>query len=366
MYIDMHIKFSSQKTIKELLFKAISSGYSIVAIAIPYDHICNYNINDKWKVINIFVSKNSSNIIKKLENSNNNECTNYFIDKANYEDALNEYLLKLNNQIDSNYILTNKNNTLSIKNICDDFILNYKHEIEEEEIKKLHNWLAPKFINTENSDNKKDIKIVTHENSYIKTSDNSNNIQTENALFLQTNTDTYILKRLNIKYEDVKQIENYQKFLKESKFDLISIEVTTPEEINIISNKYDCDIIYFDLKKTFTSLKKSDIQNAIDKGLFFEISSPTILTTNTEYFYYSLNLNNIISVIPLNKLIISSGSIKHTEILEPLHFLRLHFNFNKFSYKHLIGCITTVPLSCIQRASVRKSMNTAIFYKTVL
>ncbi|ETB56734.1 hypothetical protein YYC_05120 [Plasmodium yoelii 17X] len=365
MYIDMHIKFYSKKSVKELLFKSISSGYSIVAIAIPYEDICNYNINEKWKVINIFVSKKFSNVIKKLEN-NNNECDNYFIDKINYEDELNEYLLKLNNQIDNNYILVNKNNTLSIKNICDDFILNYKHEIEEEEIKKLHNWLAPKFIATENSDNKKDIKMIGQENSYIKTSDNLNNIQNENIFFLQNNTDTYILKRLNIKYEDVKQIENYQNFLKENKFDLISIEVTNPEEINIIANKYDCDIIYFDLKNPFTSLKKTDIQNAIDKGLFFELSSPTILTTNTEYFYYSIYLNNIISVIPLNRLIISSGSIAHTEILEPLHFLRLHFNFNKFSYKHLIGCITNVPLACIQRASVRKSMNTAIFHKTVL
>ncbi|CAD2095214.1 ribonuclease P/MRP protein subunit RPP1, putative [Plasmodium vinckei lentum] len=345
MYIDMHIKFSSKKTIKELLFKAISSGYSIVAIGIPYEHICNYNLNEKWKVINILVPNNSNNIIKKLERDNNG-CTNYFIDKINYEDTLNEYLLKLNNQIDNNYILINKSNTLSIKNICDDFILNYKHEIEEEEMKKLHNWLVPKFITTENSDNKKDI-------------------QAENSFFLQTNTDTYILKRLNIKYEDVEQIENYQNFLKENKFDLISIEVTTPEEINIIALKYDCDIIYFDLKNAFTSLKKSDIQNAIDKGFFFEISSPNILTTTTEYFYYSLSLNNIISVIPLNRLIISSASMKHTEILEPLHFLRLHFNFNTFSYKNLIGCITTVPLACIQRASVRKSMNTAIFYKTV-
>ncbi|CAD2108579.1 ribonuclease P/MRP protein subunit RPP1, putative [Plasmodium vinckei] len=345
MYIDMHIKFSSKKTIKELLFKAISSGYSIVAIGIPYEHICNYNLNEKWKVINILVPNNSSNIIKKLEKDNNG-CTNYFIDKINYEDTLNEYLLKLNDQIDNNYILINKSNTLSIKNICDDFILNYKHEIEEEEMKKLHNWLVPKFITTENSDNKKDI-------------------QAENSFFLQTNTDTYILKRLNIKYEDVEQIENYQNFLKENKFDLISIEVTTPEEINIIALKYDCDIIYFDLKNAFTSLKKSDIQYAIDKGFFFEISSPNILTTTTEYFYYSLSLNNIISVIPLNRLIISSASMKHTEILEPLHFLRLHFNFNTFSYKDLIGCITTVPLACIQRASVRKSMNTAIFYKTV-
>ncbi|CAD2108607.1 hypothetical protein YYG_01358 [Plasmodium vinckei petteri] len=344
MYIDMHIKFSSKKTIKELLFKAISSGYSIVAIGIPYEHICNYNLNEKWKVINILVPNNSSNIIKKLEKDNNG-CTNYFIDKINYEDTLNEYLLKLNDQIDNNYILINKSNTLSIKNICDDFILNYKHEIEEEEMKKLHNWLVPKFITTENSDNKKDI-------------------QAENSFFLQTNTDTYILKRLNIKYEDVEQIENYQNFLKENKFDLISIEVTTPEEINIIALKYDCDIIYFDLKNAFTSLKKSDIQYAIDKGFFFEISSPNILTTTTEYFYYSLSLNNIISVIPLNRLIISSASMKHTEILEPLHFLRLHFNFNTFSYKDLIGCITTVPLACIQRASVRKSMNTAIFYKT--
>ncbi|SCN61154.1 ribonuclease P/MRP protein subunit RPP1, putative [Plasmodium chabaudi chabaudi] len=345
MYIDMHIKFSSKKTIKELLFKAISSGYSIVAIGIPYEHICNYNLNEKWKVINIFVSKNSSNIIKKLER-NNNGCPNYFIDKINYEDTLNEYLLKLNNQIDSNYILINRTNTLSIKNICDDFILNYKHEIEEEEMKKLHNWLVPKFRTTENSGN-------------------SNDIQTENSFFLQTNTDTYVLKRLNIKYEDLEQIENYQNFLKENKFDLISIEVTTTEDINIIALKYDCDIICLDLKNSFTSLKKSDIQSAIDKGFFFEISSPTILTTSTEYFYYSLSLNNIISVIPLNRLIISSASMKHTEILEPLHFLRLHFNFNTFSYKNLIGCITTVPLACIQRASVRKSMNTAIFYKTV-
>ncbi|CAD2095175.1 ribonuclease P/MRP protein subunit RPP1, putative [Plasmodium vinckei brucechwatti] len=364
MYIDMHIKFSSKKTIKELLFKAISSGYSIVAIGIPYEHICNYNLNEKWKVINILIPNNSSSIIKKLERDNNG-CTNYFIDKINYEDTLNEYLLKLNNQIDNNYILINKSNTLSIKNICDDFILNYKHEIEEEEMKKLHNWLAPKFITTENSGNQKGIKVVTHENSYIDTSCNSNDIQTENSFFLQTNTDTYILKRLNIKYEDVEHIENYQKFLKENKFDLISIEVTTPEEINIIALKYDCDIIYFDLKNAFTSLKKSDIQYAIDKGFFFEISSPSILTTSTEYFYYSLSLNNIISVIPLNRLIISSASMKHTEILEPLHFLRLHFNFNTFSYKNLIGCVTTVPLACIQRASVRKSMNTAIFYKTV-
>ncbi|KEG02672.1 ribonuclease P/MRP protein subunit RPP1, putative [Plasmodium vinckei vinckei] len=364
MYIDMHIKFSSKKTIKELLFKAISSGYSIVAIGIPYEHICNYNLNEKWKVINIFIPNNSSNIINKLESDNNNGCTNYFINKINYEDRSNEYLLKLNNQIDNNYILINKNNTLSIKNICDDFILNYKHEIEEEEIKKLHNWLVPKFITTENSDNKKGIKIVGQENNYIETSCNSNDIQNESSFFLQTNTDTYILKRLNIKYEDVEQIENYQKFLKENKFDLISIEVASPENINVIAIKYDCDIIYFDLKNSFTSLKKSDIQYAIDKGFFFEISSPNILTTSTEYFYYSSSLNNIISVIPLDRLIISSGSMKHSEILEPLHLLRLYFNFNTFSYKNLIGCITTVPLACIQRASVRKSMNTAIFYKT--
>ncbi|CRG93792.1 ribonuclease P/MRP protein subunit RPP1, putative [Plasmodium gallinaceum] len=320
MYVDLNIKFSSKKNTKALIYKALNIGYSIVAISINYDLNCKYD--EKWKIVNCF---KYNDIVHK---SYNNETSNYFIDNINDVDIMNDYLLNINNNIEENFILINRTNTLCIKDVCDDFIFNKKNEITQEELKNVYNLLP-----------------------------------SEN-FFLSNNNSTYVLKRLNIKYQDALKMENYNKYIKENNFDLIGIEVTSAEEINLAASKFDCDIIYFDLKKCFISLRKSDIQNALDRGIFFEISSLNTITEDYQYVILALNINNLFSVIPLNKLIFSSGSLKENEIIEPLHFLRLFFNFNTLSYKDVIQCITNVPISCIQRASVRKSLNTAVFFKS--
>ncbi|CRH00922.1 ribonuclease P/MRP protein subunit RPP1, putative [Plasmodium relictum] len=323
MYVDLNLKFSSKKNAKALIFKALNIGYNIVAISINYDINSNFNFDEKWKIVNCFKYNDI------LHKSYNNESGNYFIDNINDVDVMNDYLLNINNNIEENFILINRSNTLCIKDICDDFILNKKNEITEEELKKLYNFLP------------------------------------STQFFLSNNNSTYILKRLNIKYQDALKIENYYKFIRENNFDLIAIEVTSAEEINLAASKFDCDIIFYDLKKSFISLRKSDIQSALDKGIFFEISSLNTISEDYQYVISALNINNLFSIVPLNRLIFSSGSLKESEIIEPLHFLRIFFNFNTLSYKDIIGCITNVPIFCIQRASVRKSLNTAVFFKSV-
>ncbi|CAC9696291.1 ribonuclease P/MRP protein subunit RPP1, putative [Plasmodium sp. DRC-Itaito] len=333
MYINLNIKHSSYKNDKCLLYKALNVGYNIVALSISYNNFRNGKDNNicdiRWKVINCTAYNNN-------HYANNNLCNNYgernyFIDQLDNINKMNDYILNINNMISENYILINRSNNFCIKNICDDFIF-YENEID---------------ISKKKNDINELYKYIPKENYY-----------------LSNNTNSFILKRLNVKYQDVYKIEKeYNKLIKEYNFDIIAFEIDNAEEINMIISKFDCDIIYFNMTKSFVSLRKSDIQGAIDKGIFFEISSFIKGNDDFQYVIYSLNLNNIFLTIPLNKIIISSGSFHINQIIDPLNFLRSFFNFNKLSYKKLIGCITTVPLACIQRASVRKSLNTAVFYK---
>ncbi|SBS85301.1 ribonuclease P/MRP protein subunit RPP1, putative [Plasmodium ovale] len=364
MYVDLHLKYISAKNAKGLLQKALNSGYSIVAISINYGVNCNKLLNEKWKVVNCF-SCNRNNIIKKSEWESS---VNYFIREAEYEDTMDKYLSKINCNIEENYILINRANTLSIKNICDDFMLHKKNEVTDAELKQLYSYLHAACENGDSigigdmSASKCSSIGGIPLNSVNNGSMVSGTRMEGHPFLLSKNTSTYILRRLNIKYEDAIKMD-YHKFLRENAFDLIAIEVSSPEEACSAAHKLDCDIIFFNLRKCFFSLKRSDVQNALEKGIFFEISSLNSISEDMQYYYFSLNVNNLLSIVPLNRLIVSSGSIKESEVIEPLHFLRLFFNFNSLSYKDLIGCITTVPLACIQRASVRKSLNTAVFYK---
>ncbi|SOV21720.1 ribonuclease P/MRP protein subunit RPP1, putative [Plasmodium sp. DRC-Itaito] len=335
MYINLNIKHSSYKYDKCLIYKALNVGYNIVALSVNYNQFENGNDNNicdiTWKVMNCIKYNNNNDDDDKNNNSYKNYGErNYFIDELDNINKMNDNMLNINNMISENYILINRSNNFCIKNICDDFIL---YEKEMDISKNDINELLYKYIPKE-------------------------------KYYLSNNINSFILKRLNVKYQDVYKIEKeFNKIIKENKFDIIAFEIDNAEEINMIISKFDCDIIFFNMTKSFISLRKSDIQGAIDKGIFFEISSFIKGNDDLQYVIYSLNLNNLFLNIPLNKLIISTGSIHINQIIDPLNFLRSFFNFNKLSYKKLIPCITTVPLACIQRASVRKSLNTAVFYK---
>ncbi|SOV74754.1 ribonuclease P/MRP protein subunit RPP1, putative [Plasmodium sp. gorilla clade G3] len=335
MYINLNIKHSSYKYDKCLIYKALTVGYNIVALSVNYNIFKNGNDNNNicditWKVINCTAYNNNDDKNNNLYNNYGER--NYFIDQLDNINKMNDYMLNINNMISENYILINRSNNFCIKNICDDFIF-YENKMDISKKKNDINELLYNYIPKEN-------------------------------YYLSNNLNSFILKRLNVKYQDIYKMEKeYNKIIKENNFDIIAFEIDNAEEINMIINKFDCDIIYFNMTKSFVSLRKSDIQGAIDKGIFFEISSFIKGNDDLQYVIYSLNLNNLFLTIPLNKLIISSGSIHINQIIDPLNFLRSFFNFNKLSYKKLIGCITTVPLACIQRASVRKSLNTAVFYK---
>lgn len=336
MYINLNIKHSSHKNDKCLIYKALNVGYNIVALSINYNNLKNGKDNNNmcditWKVINCTAYNNNHDKKNSLNNKYGER--NYFIEQLDKNNKMNDNILNINNMISENYILINRSNNFCIKNICDDFIF-YENEKDLSKKKKNDiNELLYKYIPRENYN-------------------------------LSNNINSFILKRLNVKYQDVYKIEKeYNNLIKENNFDIIAFEIDNAEEINMIISKFDCDIIYFNMTKSFVSLRKSDIQGAIDKGIFFEISSFIKGNDDFQYVIYSLNLNNFFLTIPLNKLIISSGSSHINQIIDPLNFLRSFFNFNKLSYKKLIGCITTVPLACIQRASVRKSLNTAVFYK---
>ncbi|SBT79705.1 ribonuclease P/MRP protein subunit RPP1, putative [Plasmodium malariae] len=348
MYADLHLKYSSKKNAKALIFKALHSGYSVVAICTDYDKNTNDSFNESWKIINCFRYK----IAGIMNKSKKSESGNYFIDQMNDEDIMDDHLLRINNSIEENYILVNRPNTLSIKNLCDDFMLYVRNEMTEGELQSLRASLLSSAALT-SSDALTTAGAQTPSSCAPKEVD----------FYLSNNTSTYVLRRLNIKYDDAVKMGNYQKLIRENNFNLIAIEISSPEEADMTATKFDCDIIFFNMKKSFVSLKKTDIQNALDKGIFFEVSSLNTINEDHQHFIFSSNINNIFSIIPLNKIIISSGSTKESEIIEPLNFLRLFFNFNTLTCKDLMACITTVPLSCIQRASVRKSFNTAVFYK---
>ncbi|GAW81814.1 hypothetical protein, conserved [Plasmodium gonderi] len=332
MYVDLHLKYSSKKNVKALISKALNVGFSITAIGVQYEADNRKVYCESFKLVNCLTYNKDVGVDQKIKSSSGN----YFIDQLNNEEEIREQLVQISSNLEGNYILVNRCNTLSLKYMCDDFILRDKNQVStKEELNKLNEYL---------------MNAITIRNSNL-------------SMFLSENTNNYVLKRLNIKYEDAVRIDNYNKFIKNNDFDLVAIEINTVEEINYIATKLDCDIIFFNMKKSFVQLKKSDIQTALDRGIFFEISS--ITSTNEDFQYYptALNINSIFSTIPFNKIIVSSGAFKESEVIEPLNLLRLFFNFNKFSYKDLIGSITTVPLTCIQRASVRKSSNTAVFHK---
>ncbi|GAB67342.1 hypothetical protein PCYB_113620, partial [Plasmodium cynomolgi strain B] len=237
---------------------------------------------------------------------------------------------------EGNYLFVNRPNTLSVKNICDDFIMHGDHQVPtKEELDRLRDQL----IST------------------------TSMASTHRDVILTNNTNTYVLKRLNIKYEEAVRMDNYSKFVKNSSFDIIAIEVSSADEINCVAMKLDCDIIFFNMNKSFAQLKRSDVQSALDRGIFFEISSLTTPSEDSHYYHLAINICSLFSIVPFGRIIVSSGAFTDMEVVEPLNLLRLFFNFHKISYKDLIGCLTTTPIACVQRASVRKSLNTAVFQR---
>ncbi|CAA9989114.1 conserved Plasmodium protein, unknown function [Plasmodium knowlesi strain H] len=332
MYVDLNLKFSSVGKAKALIAKALNVGFSIVAISVQYEEHNKPILSESFNVVNCFVCNE-----KVLEKNNGQSSSgNYFVDRVDEKEELREQLIQISGNLEGNYILVNRPNTLSIKNICDDFIMHGHSQVPtEEDLARL-----------------KDELIGTNSMT-----------STHQSLILTNNTNTYILKRLNIKYEDALNMENYNQFLKDNNFDIIAIEVGSVEEINCVAMKFDCDIIFLNMNTSFAQLKKSDVQSALDRGIFFEISSLTTATEDSHYYHLALNICSLFSVVPFSRIIASSGAFTEFDILEPLNFIRLFFNFHKISYKDIIGCITTAPIACLQRASVRKSLNTAIFQR---
>ncbi|ANQ09311.1 Uncharacterized protein PCOAH_00034660 [Plasmodium coatneyi] len=332
MYVDLNLKFSSVRKAKALIAKALNVGFSIVAVSVQYEAENKAILSESFNVVNCFVSNE-----KSLEKTNGKSSSrNYFVDRLDEEEELREQLVQMSSNNEGNYIFVNRPNTLSIKNICDDFIMRGNHQVP----------------------NKEDLAKLTDQ-----LMGTTGMLSTHEGLTLTNNTNTYILKRLNIKYEDAVKMENYNKYVKDNNFDLVAIEVSSVDEINCVATKFDCDIIFFNMNKSFAQMKKSDIQTALDRGIFFEISSLTTASEDSHYYHLALNIRSLFSTVPFGRIIASSGAFTELDVVEPLNLLRLFFNFHKISYKDLIGCITTVPIACVQRASVRKSLNTAVFQR---
>ncbi|VWU49372.1 ribonuclease P/MRP protein subunit RPP1, putative [Hepatocystis sp. ex Piliocolobus tephrosceles] len=376
MFIDLNIIFNAQENIKSLLYTALSAGYNIVAVSkeLEKDELkeeTKFNDIKKFKVVNCFAYYDDD---KKLDIYKEDNINNYFFDEYDNTCMIDSYLSKINNLIKENFILINKSNTFSIKNICDDFILSDKNEITQDDYKMLYNYLQDNknekfFLNYKGSTNKNmsnftvsNIYTNNNNNNYNNNNNNNNNVQIPRFI-LSKNTNTYVLKRLNIKFENFVATPNFNNIINNSNFDIIAVMISNIESMYIIIN-HQIDIITLDPMKKFSHIKRTIIQTAIDRGMYFEICSP-----NSKYFskyspqFYIHNLTTLLSVVPHNRIIISSGSSKNEEIIEPLDMFRLFFNFGTFSYEDFIRCMTTVPLACIQRASVRKSQNTAVFGK---
>ncbi|EUD68528.1 hypothetical protein C922_00926 [Plasmodium inui San Antonio 1] len=332
MYVDLNLKFTSVQKAKALIAKALNVGFSIVAVSVQYEGDNKAILSESYNVVNCLVCSE-----KVSEKRSENSCFgNYFVDRLDEEEELREQLVQISCNNEGNYILVNRPNTLSVKNICDDFIMHRYHQVPTEE----------------QLDRLKDQLMSTSGMSSIR-----------RGLILTNNTNTYVLKRLNIEYKYAVRMENYSKFVKDSNFDIVAIEVSSVEDINLVAMKFDCDIIFFSKNTSFAQMKKSDVQSALDRGIFFEISSLTTPSEDSHYYHLALNISSIFSIVPFGRIIISSGAFTDLEIVEPLNLLRLFFNFHKFSYKDLIGCLTTAPIACLQRASVRKSLNTAVFQR---
>ncbi|KJP88122.1 hypothetical protein AK88_02238 [Plasmodium fragile] len=332
MYVDLNLKFSSVSKAKAQIAKALNVGFSMVAVSVQYEAENKAILSESFNVVNCLVCNK-----KGLEKTNGKSCSgNYFVDRLDEEEELGEQLVQISCNPEWNYILVNRPNTFSIKNVCDDFIMHGDDQVPTtEDLDKLANHIM--------------------HTSCIPS--------THQSVILTNSTNTYVLKRLNIKYEDAVNMENYSKFITTNHLDIVAIEVSSLDEINSVAMKFDCDIIFFNMNKSFAQMKKSDVQGALDKGIFFEISSLTHGSEDSHYYHLALNICSLFSVVPFSRIIVSSGAFTETEIIEPLNLLRLLFNFHKISYKDLLGCITTAPIACVQRASVRKSRNTAVFQR---
>ncbi|VUZ97028.1 ribonuclease P/MRP protein subunit RPP1, putative [Plasmodium vivax] len=340
MYVDLNLKFSSAKKAKAMVAKALNVGFSIVAVSVQYEEDNKAIPSEPFKIVNCFVGSENGK-----EKTNGKSCSgNYFVDRLDKEEELREQLVQMSSNQEGNYILVNRPNSLSVKNVCADFIMRGNCPLPtREEL----NGLRDRLMGASSGGS----------------SSGSTAANTRRGVSLANNTNTHVLRRVNIKYQDAVMMEHYSTFVKNSNFDIVAIEVSSADEINSVAMKLDCDIIFFNMSHTFAVLKKSDVQSALDRGIFFEISSLAAPSEEAHYYHAAINICSLFSIVPFGRIIVSSGALTDMQVVEPLNLLRLFFNFHKISYKDLIGCLTTTPIACVQRASVRKSLNTAVFQR---
>ncbi|TMW66290.1 hypothetical protein Poli38472_004055 [Pythium oligandrum] len=164
------------------------------------------------------------------------------------------------------------------------------------------------------------------------------------------------LKRITLKVEDMNaaQAINSSPVLKT--YDLVAVEAANAKVFQFLCEQGEVDLISFDVANRIPfQMKKTWVDAAIKRGIFFELTYSACLGDSAGRRYFFSNASNLVRITQGRQLVISSGSTRDLFLRSPYDVINIGILVG-LTYGQAMDALTNAPLAVIEHAERRRGL----------